>query len=45
VVICVRDFAMAAQKLYGTLGFQRAPDLDWSPAPGVRLLALRLPLA
>ena len=46
VVICVRDFAMAAQRLYARLGFQRAPDLDWMPGPGIQLLGLRraLPL-
>jgi ribosomal protein S18 acetylase RimI-like enzyme len=44
VVICVRDIALAAQKLYESFGFERTPDLDWSPAPKVRLLALRLPL-
>jgi ribosomal protein S18 acetylase RimI-like enzyme len=42
VVICVRDFAMAAQKLYLSFGFARVPELDWSPLPGVYLLALRL---
>jgi ribosomal protein S18 acetylase RimI-like enzyme len=42
VVICVRDFAMAAQKLYLSFGFARVPELDWSPLPGVSLLALRL---
>lgn len=44
VVICVRDFAVAAQKLYESFGFERTPDLDWSPAAGVCLWALRLPL-
>lgn len=44
VVICVRDFAFAAQKLYESLGFTRTPELDWSPHPGADLLALRLPL-
>ena len=44
VVICVRDFAVAAQKLYRSLGFVRTPDLDWSPLPDARLLALRLAL-
>lgn len=42
VVICVRDFALPAQKLYQGIGFTRAPDLDWSPLAGVNLLALRL---
>jgi ribosomal protein S18 acetylase RimI-like enzyme len=45
VVICVRDIAVAAQKLYESFGFERTPDLDWSPLPDVRLWALRLPLA
>jgi ribosomal protein S18 acetylase RimI-like enzyme len=45
VVICVRDFAVPAQKLYESLGFVRAPDRDWLPMPEVRLLALRLDLA
>jgi ribosomal protein S18 acetylase RimI-like enzyme len=44
VVIFVRDFAVRAQRLYERLGFQRTPELDWAPYPGVTLLALRLPL-
>ncbi|MDI1459792.1 N-acetyltransferase [Catellatospora sp. KI3] len=44
VVICVRDFALAAQRLYQRLGFERCPERDWSPLPGVVLLGLRLPL-
>jgi ribosomal protein S18 acetylase RimI-like enzyme len=42
VVISTRDFAQAAQRLYLRLGFRRTPERDWSPIPGVRLLALRL---
>jgi ribosomal protein S18 acetylase RimI-like enzyme len=47
VVICVRDISHRAQKLYAKLGFQRVPELDWSPIPGVILWALRrsLPVA
>ncbi|MFK3983155.1 GNAT family N-acetyltransferase [Micromonospora sp. NPDC050397] len=45
VVICVRDFVVNAQRLYARLGFVRVPERDWSPAPDVRLLALRLDLA
>lgn len=41
VVICTRDVAATARRLYERLGFQRAPELDWSPVPGVNLLALR----
>lgn len=45
VVICARSFSYPAHRLYARLGFVRAPDRDWSPAPGVELLALRLELA
>jgi ribosomal protein S18 acetylase RimI-like enzyme len=44
VIICSRDFATAAQRLYARLGFVRVPERDWSPMPGVNLLALRLAL-
>jgi ribosomal protein S18 acetylase RimI-like enzyme len=44
VVICARDFAEAAQRLYARMGFVRTPERDWSPLPGVHLLALRLTL-
>lgn len=44
VVICARSFASRAQRLYAGLGFARLPERDWSPAPGVELLALRLDL-
>jgi len=33
-----------AHHLYEALGFVRAPSRDWTPAPGVDLLAFRLPL-
>ena len=42
VVICVRDFAKSAQRLYASLGFVREPGLDWTPLPGAQLLGLRL---
>jgi ribosomal protein S18 acetylase RimI-like enzyme len=44
VVICTRDFATPAQRLYARLGFERVPAKDWSPMPGVTLLALRAEL-
>lgn len=44
VVICVRDFAADAQRLYKRLGFVREPALDWSPYEGVVLLGLRYDL-
>ena len=31
-----------AHRVYGRLGFLRAPEDDWSPVPGVDLLAFRL---
>ena len=34
----------AAQALYGSLGFARLPELDWSPIAGLTLLAFGLPL-
>lgn len=34
----------AAHRVYERLGFRRTPDLDWSPVPGVDLLAFRLDL-
>jgi ribosomal protein S18 acetylase RimI-like enzyme len=34
----------AAQRLYLATGFTRLPDRDWSPTPGLTLLAFGLPL-
>jgi ribosomal protein S18 acetylase RimI-like enzyme len=34
----------AAQHLYLALGFDRAPELDWEPVPGVTLLGFALTL-
>ena len=34
----------AAHRIYERLGFERAPDRDWQPAPGITLLAYRLDL-
>jgi ribosomal protein S18 acetylase RimI-like enzyme len=33
-----------AQRLYGRFGFRRDPEHDWSPAPGITLLAYALDL-
>ncbi|WP_240937902.1 GNAT family N-acetyltransferase [Nocardioides sp. JQ2195] len=35
----------AAHRLYGRLGFSRRAERDWSPAPGVQLIAFELPYA
>jgi ribosomal protein S18 acetylase RimI-like enzyme len=34
----------AAHRIYERLGFRRAPERDWSPQPGVDLLAFAMPL-
>lgn len=34
----------AAHRIYERMGFERAPERDWSPAPGITLLAYRLDL-
>ena len=39
-----RTSMSSAQRLYERLGFRRAPDHDWSPAPGISLLAYVLDL-
>ncbi|MER7010091.1 GNAT family N-acetyltransferase [Saccharopolyspora sp. NPDC000359] len=44
VVLCVKDTSTTAQHLYRGLGFERCPDRDWVPAPGVNLLAFTLDL-
>jgi ribosomal protein S18 acetylase RimI-like enzyme len=42
VVICYRDFVESAYRLYSGMGFERLPELDWQPAPSVRLLGMRV---
>jgi ribosomal protein S18 acetylase RimI-like enzyme len=44
IVICARDFTLTAHRLYDRLGFVRTPERDWSPLPGVDLIAFRLDL-
>jgi ribosomal protein S18 acetylase RimI-like enzyme len=44
VLICSGTGMVNAHALYRSLGFQRAPELDWSPRPEVSLLGLRLTL-
>ena len=34
----------AAHRVYDRFGFRRAPERDWSPVPGVTLLAFECPL-
>lgn len=35
---------LPAHQLYASFGFRRIPGRDWSPVPGVHLLAFELPL-
>jgi ribosomal protein S18 acetylase RimI-like enzyme len=44
VALSSSDWMHAAHRLYERLGFRRTPDLDWSPEPGVQLVAYRLDL-
>ncbi len=44
VVISARDFVEAPLRLYARMGFVRVPERDWSPVPGVQLVALRFDL-
>jgi ribosomal protein S18 acetylase RimI-like enzyme len=44
VVICSMTSMEAAHRVYLRLGFTRDPALDWSPVPGVDLVAFRLDL-
>ena len=39
-----RTSMTSAQRLYERLGFERAPDHDWSPAPGILLIAYKFEL-
>jgi ribosomal protein S18 acetylase RimI-like enzyme len=44
LLLLTRPVMTAAQALYGSLGFERLPDLDCEPVPEVTLLAFGLPL-
>ena len=44
VVLSSSTTMHTAHRLYERLGFTRLPERDWSPAPGVQLVAYRLPL-
>lgn len=44
VVLSSLPVQQPAHRLYGRVGFRRRPDRDWSPEPGVELLAFRLDL-
>ncbi|MGH3491822.1 MAG: GNAT family N-acetyltransferase [Sciscionella sp.] len=44
VVLCSSTVMLTAHRLYRRVGFQRLPDRDWSPVPGIDLAAFRLAL-
>jgi ribosomal protein S18 acetylase RimI-like enzyme len=44
IVLSSSTTMYAAHRLYERLGFTRLPDRDWSPVPGVQLVAYVLPL-
>lgn len=44
VLLCSMDLMTKAHALYTSLGFRRAPELDWKPVPSVQLWAFRLTL-
>jgi predicted N-acetyltransferase YhbS len=39
VVISTRPQMASAHRIYDRLSFQRTPELDWTPAPGIELIA------
>jgi ribosomal protein S18 acetylase RimI-like enzyme len=45
LVLCTEPSMRTAHRLYAEAGFTRLPDRDWSPAPGVTLLAYGLDLS
>ena len=44
VRMCSMDRMTSAHRVYERLGFTRAPEDDWSPVPGVNLIAFALSL-
>jgi ribosomal protein S18 acetylase RimI-like enzyme len=44
LVLCTQIEMVPARRLYTEAGFGRLADRDWSPAPGVTLIAYGLPL-
>jgi predicted N-acetyltransferase YhbS len=44
VVLCSLDIMTTAHRMYERVGFTRLPDRDWSPAPGVNLVAYTHPV-
>jgi len=45
IVLCTQPTMTGAQRLYLAEGFTRIPERDWTPVPGMRLLAYSLALS
>ena len=45
LVLHTIDANVGGLAFYEALGFERAPELDWEPEPGIRLLGLRIEVA
>jgi GNAT superfamily N-acetyltransferase len=44
VVLHSTPWMHTAHRLYGRMGFERRPDLDWTPVPGIDLMGFSLAL-
>jgi GNAT superfamily N-acetyltransferase len=44
LALCSMASMTPAHRIYGRFGFVRAPDRDWEPEPGIRLVAYLLTL-
>jgi ribosomal protein S18 acetylase RimI-like enzyme len=44
LVLCTLPLMTSAVGLYGRFGFERDESLDWSPEPGLTLIAFRAPI-
>lgn len=44
LVLCTQPSMTSAHTIYHRMGFVREPERDWSPAPGIELLAYALDL-
>lgn len=44
LVLCTMESMTAAHRIYGRFGFERVPDRDWEPVPGICLIAFLRPL-
>ena len=44
LALCSLEAMHSAHRIYERIGFTRAPERDWEPVPGLRLVAYVLPL-